>query len=95
VCAKFYAFPQQFLPGHVYWGGAVEAMPGEPGYGALRAIDPVSGLGRWEFKYPRPFCLMELLPIWVGDFVCKFERQALEVKLVWPDLEGFQGLFHR
>ena len=54
VCAKFYAFPQQFLPGHVYWGGAVEAIPGEPGYGALRAIDPVSGLVRWEFKYPRP-----------------------------------------
>ena len=54
VCAKFYAFPQQFQPGHLYWGGAVEAIPGEPGYGALRAIDPVSGLVRWEFKYPRP-----------------------------------------
>jgi alcohol dehydrogenase (cytochrome c) len=54
VCAKFYAFPQQFAPGHVYWGGAVEAIPGEPGYGALRAIDPASGLVRWEFKYPRP-----------------------------------------
>jgi alcohol dehydrogenase (cytochrome c) len=54
VCAKFYAFPQKFLEGHVYWGGAVERIPGEPGYGALRAIDPVSGLVRWEFKYPRP-----------------------------------------
>jgi alcohol dehydrogenase (cytochrome c) len=43
TCAKFYAFPQQFLEGHVYWGGAVENIPGEPGYGALRAIDPVRG----------------------------------------------------
>jgi alcohol dehydrogenase (cytochrome c) len=42
------------MPGHLYWGGAVETIPGEPGYGALRAIDPVSGLVRWEFKYPRP-----------------------------------------
>jgi alcohol dehydrogenase (cytochrome c) len=54
VCAKYYAFPQKFLEGHVYWGGAVETLPGEPGYGALRAIDPVTGLVRWEFKYPKP-----------------------------------------
>jgi alcohol dehydrogenase (cytochrome c) len=54
VCAKYYAFPQQFLEGHVYWGGAFEAIPGQPGYGALRAIDAVTGLVRWEFKYPKP-----------------------------------------
>jgi alcohol dehydrogenase (cytochrome c) len=54
ACAKYYAFPQKFLEGHVYWGGAVETIPGEPGYGALRAIDPVTGLARWEFKYPKP-----------------------------------------
>ena len=32
----------------------MEAIPGEPGFGALRAIDPVSGLVRWQFKDPRP-----------------------------------------
>ena len=51
VCAKYYAFPQAFIEGHVYWGGAFEAIPGEPGYGALRAIDPLTGDMKWEFKY--------------------------------------------
>ena len=54
VCAKFYAFPQEFLPGHLYLG----RRGGKHSRGArlrrLRAIDPVSGLVRWEFKYPRP-----------------------------------------
>jgi alcohol dehydrogenase (cytochrome c) len=51
VCAKYYAFPQAFIERHVYWGGAYEEIPGEPGYGALRAIDPLTGTRKWEFKY--------------------------------------------
>ncbi len=53
VCAKFFAWPQEYMEGQYYFGGAYQRA-GERGYGALRAIDPLTGRVKWEFKYSTP-----------------------------------------
>lgn len=53
VCAKFFAWPQEFMVGQYYFGGAYQREGGR-GYGALRAIDPLTGKIKWEFKYFTP-----------------------------------------
>ncbi len=50
-CDKFFASPQPFRPGHIYFGSANQSSPGEKEWGALRTLDPVTGERKWEFKY--------------------------------------------
>ncbi len=52
VCATYYAWPEDFVEGEIYFGGAAQRE--QDGYGALRAIDPLSGDIEWEFRYPTP-----------------------------------------
>jgi alcohol dehydrogenase (cytochrome c) len=53
VCATYFGWEQEFVPGEYYFGGAQQRLK-DRGYGALRAIDPrVAGV-RWEFKYYTP-----------------------------------------
>jgi alcohol dehydrogenase (cytochrome c) len=54
VCATYYAWKPDFVPGERYTGGAGQRAPGMPAFGALRAIDPATGERRWEFKYMSP-----------------------------------------
>jgi alcohol dehydrogenase (cytochrome c) len=54
-CDVFSTAPQEFEEGHAYYGSAYfpsdEALPY---WGALRAIDPLTGERKWEFKHVTP-----------------------------------------
>jgi alcohol dehydrogenase (cytochrome c) len=55
TCATYFAWKQDFREGQFYLGGATQRADGPQGtFGALRAIDPVTGERKWEFKYPNP-----------------------------------------
>jgi alcohol dehydrogenase (cytochrome c) len=56
VCATFYAWRQEYVPGERFTGGAAQRArgPGMRAYGALRALDPTTGERRWEFEYISP-----------------------------------------
>lgn len=53
VCATYFSWAQDFKEGQSYWGGNTTRKRGS-GYGTLRAIDPLTGEIKWEFKYPNP-----------------------------------------
>ena len=52
ICATYYGWEQEFVPGEYYFGGAAQRT--DRGFGALRAIDPATGSVRWEFKHYTP-----------------------------------------
>jgi alcohol dehydrogenase (cytochrome c) len=56
VCMTFYSWKPEYVPGERFTGGAGQRVvsPDSPAYGALRAIDPISGERKWEFKYLSP-----------------------------------------
>jgi len=56
VCATYYAWKQEYVPGERYTGGAGQRARGPDmrAFGALRAIDPATGERRWEFEYISP-----------------------------------------
>jgi alcohol dehydrogenase (cytochrome c) len=86
--AVYYRTEATFEPGKFYLGAARRPIPGEPGSGALRAWDALTGERRWEFPYHTPpwsgilttaggllfSATME------GDF---FALEALTGKLLW------------
>jgi len=43
-----------YRPGAEYNGGGFRAIPGDPGFGAVRALDPMSGAARWEYRLFSP-----------------------------------------
>ncbi len=54
-CDIFSTAPQPYEAGHAYYGSAYfPSDEAEPYWGALRAIDPGSGLMKWEFRHPSP-----------------------------------------
>jgi len=54
-CDIFSTGPQPYDEGHAYYGSAYFPNDdAEPFWGALRAIDPVSGGIKWEWKHPSP-----------------------------------------
>jgi alcohol dehydrogenase (cytochrome c) len=54
-CDIFSTAPQENEPGHAYYGSAYfPAADAEPYWGALRAIDPLTGEKRWEFRHITP-----------------------------------------
>ena len=54
VCATFYAWKPEYA-GDRFTGGAAQRAPSDaPAFGALRAIDPVTGERKWEFLLPTP-----------------------------------------
>ncbi len=54
VCATFYAWRQEYVPGERYTGGAAQRSREQRAYGALRALDPATGERHWEFEYISP-----------------------------------------
>ena len=54
VCATYYAWKPDYTPGERFTGGAGQRARDRRAYGALRAIDPVTGDRQWEFQYPTP-----------------------------------------
>ena len=55
-CATYYAWKPEYTPGDRFTGGATQRTrdAGVTPWGALRAIDPVTGDRKWEFKYLNP-----------------------------------------
>ena len=43
-----------YKPGTEYNGGGLRNIPGEPGWGAIRALEPMSGELRWEYPLFSP-----------------------------------------
>jgi len=52
TCAVFYTWEQPFEPGVQWESGGSQRPRDWTNTGALRAIDPVTGDRKWEFKYP-------------------------------------------
>jgi alcohol dehydrogenase (cytochrome c) len=50
TCGTYFSREQPFVQGQRYEGGNMRRPAGDPGYGALRAIDPATGERKWEFK---------------------------------------------
>jgi len=53
-CDLFVGIPQEFRPGHPYIGSVYFKPAEEKPWGALRAIDPLTGQVKWEFKHVSP-----------------------------------------
>ena len=51
TCAMYYAYDQKFKPGQQYTGGGQSRPRDQKNFGALRAIDPTTGLIKWEYLY--------------------------------------------
>jgi alcohol dehydrogenase (cytochrome c) len=51
TCATYFAFDQKFKVGEQYTGGGTQRPRDQKNFGALRAIDPVTGQMKWEFRY--------------------------------------------
>ena len=54
TCGTYFTREQTFVEGQRYEAGYMRRTGLDPGYGALRAIDPVTGERKWEFKTARP-----------------------------------------
>ena len=52
TCAVFYTWEQPYEPGVQWESGGSQRPRDWTNTGALRAIDPVTGDRKWEFKYP-------------------------------------------
>jgi len=52
TCAVFYAFDQPFKPGEQWMAGGTQRPRDQKNFGAVRAIDPVTGERKWEFAFP-------------------------------------------
>ena len=46
----YFVGPSFYSPGNRYLGSVPEGLPGEPGRGVIRALDPWTGGSRWEYK---------------------------------------------
>lgn len=53
TCATYQPQAPVIAPGRTAFGGVVR-MDRDKAYGALRAIDAVTGERKWEFRYPQP-----------------------------------------
>ncbi len=53
TCAIYTPMKMEPVPGRVFMSGGMKKLP-EPDYGALRALDPVTGEMKWEFTLPTP-----------------------------------------
>jgi len=53
TCAIYTPQKMELQPGRVFMSGGMKKLP-EPDYGALRAIDPLTGEIVWEHKLPTP-----------------------------------------
>jgi alcohol dehydrogenase (cytochrome c) len=50
-CDVFTGAPQEYRPGHDFLGSVYVPAPHERPSGTLKALDPLTGAQKWEFKY--------------------------------------------
>jgi alcohol dehydrogenase (cytochrome c) len=56
ACMTYFSWKPEYKAGERFTGGAGQRIntPDSPAYGALRALDPITGDRKWEFKYLSP-----------------------------------------
>ncbi len=52
--AKYYLTEAPYIPGRQYLGASRQSLAGVEPWGALRALDALTGEIKWEFRYPTP-----------------------------------------
>jgi alcohol dehydrogenase (cytochrome c) len=92
-CDTYYANPQPYREGRLFFGSTNHAVPGEHRWGALRALDPTTGELKWEFKTFRPSSSGTLATagglVFTGDREgYAFAVDAKTGKLVWKAYTG-------
>ena len=50
-CDVFSTAPQKYEPGNAFYGSAYIPAEDSPGLGSVKAIDPLTGKVKWEFKH--------------------------------------------
>jgi len=51
TCAIYHGWHQDYVAGRTFNGGATRRAADHENYSALRAIDPVTGARKWEYRY--------------------------------------------
>jgi alcohol dehydrogenase (cytochrome c) len=52
-CDVYYASPPVYIEGKPYWGSVFRGVTDEKEWGLLKALDPLTGETRWDFRYYR------------------------------------------
>jgi alcohol dehydrogenase (cytochrome c) len=52
-CDVFFAEPPVYVAGKAYWGSVFRGQTEEREWGSLRALDPLTGETKWDFRYFR------------------------------------------
>lgn len=50
-CDVFYSSPPVYVEGKAYWGSMFRGQTEEKEWGLLKALDPLTGETKWDFKY--------------------------------------------
>ncbi len=53
ACDVYYAAPPTYVEGKPYWGSVSRGVTDEKESGLLKALDPLTGETRWDFRYYR------------------------------------------
>jgi alcohol dehydrogenase (cytochrome c) len=54
TCDVYYTAPPVYVEGKPYWGSVFRGATGEQGSGVLKALDPLTGETRWDFRFYQP-----------------------------------------
>jgi alcohol dehydrogenase (cytochrome c) len=52
-CDVFYSAPPKYIEGKAYWGSVFRGVTDEKDWGMLKAMDPLTGETKWDFRYYR------------------------------------------
>jgi alcohol dehydrogenase (cytochrome c) len=52
-CDVYYSAPPKYIEGKAYWGSVFRGVTDEKEWGLLKAMDPLTGETRWDFRYYR------------------------------------------
>jgi alcohol dehydrogenase (cytochrome c) len=52
-CDVYYSAPPKYVEGKAYWGSVFRGATDEKEWGMLKAMDPLTGEARWDFRYYR------------------------------------------
>jgi alcohol dehydrogenase (cytochrome c) len=52
-CDVYYSSPPKFIEGKPYWGSVFRGVTEEKEWGLLKALDPLTGETKWDFRYYR------------------------------------------
>jgi alcohol dehydrogenase (cytochrome c) len=50
-CDVYYTNPPVYIQGRPYWGSVSRGVTEEPEWGLLKALDPLTGETKWDFRY--------------------------------------------